>query len=415
MFSEEINRRLALFRNQSYLLFVLSGFIATFANSLVYVVTSWLAHEYVGSVSGPALLMLFTWLPTILLGPIYGLWSDKYNRKVLIIISNLGSGLAIIIFVVLRTMDLCNSVLYLGAFLGLLTGIYMPAAIPFVASIVEESELSRANTTVDMFYEIGTIAGMGVSGLLLYLWTAHIVLVIGGVLFILSACLNMWMKYDREKITSTGSSEIVNNFIEEILDFLYYIIKCRNLAIVCLVQAFIMCLLMTIPVLLIPYVKDFLQAASGMFAFLEGVCSFGTFLGCCITPVLCDRMQFEKTASMLLLIMSAALLSLSFSTHCLISTVAYFMIGFTMSVWALSIAQAQKICPINYQGRMQSVVSILSGIGILAMYLTVVWDSMWANVQYMYLFESILALIASLLLLTTPDETIIANANELTK
>ncbi len=274
----------------------------------------------------------------------------------------------------------------------------MPAAIPIITTIVKKDELSKANATIDMLYEVGIIIGMGISGALIYyvgsLWT----LFIGGVLFILSGYFNVIMEYQHKKQADTQK---VLSFIHEYIESIRYVYNKKGLIGIYLVQTFIMTLLMTIPVLLVPYINQVLNESSKIFALFEAIYSLGVFIGCFFSPILCDRIKFRKTVALLLFIMFTALLCIAVNIGLIINLMAYFIIGFCLSSWALSIAQAQIHTDINYQGRVQSTFNSLSGLGILILYLFVTFEGATINIQALYFLEASIALVGFFVVILT--------------
>ena len=398
MIYNELCLRARLFKNTALAYLALSGIIATIGNGLVYITTSWYAYEYFQSISGVALLMFCIWAPSILFGPLFGVCADRYNRKTILIMSNMVRGISICTFVLLEISNLHSNIFLLAAILGVFVSFYMPAAIPIITTIVKKDELPKANATIDMLYEVGTIIGMGISGALIYylgsLWT----LFIGGVLFILSGYFNVIMKYQHKKQTCTQKAL---SFIQEYIESIRYVYNKNGLITIYLAQTFIMILLMTIPVLLVPNIYQVLNESSKIFALFEAIYSLGVFIGCFFSPILCDQIKFRKTIALLLFIMSIGLLCIAVNLGLVINLMAYFIIGFCLSSWALAIAQAQTHTEINYQGRVQSTFNSLSGVGILILYLFVTFEGSSINIQVLYFLEASIALVGFLIVILT--------------
>lgn len=258
MILNELKARFKLFTLQPYLYFALSGVLATLGNGLIYITTSWLAYETMESISGIALMMFCIWLPTILFGPFFGVCADRYNRKNLMIMSNIVRGLAVIIFVLMYHMGIQTNIFLLAILLGVFVSFYMPAAIPIIRSIVPEKDLMIANATIDMLYELGTIIGMGISGLLILCLGIINTLALGGLLFLLAGFFNWLMQCKAEDCYGVVNTE-ESSFINDYICSLNYLKKNPYLLGVYSIQTCIMTLLMTIPVLLLPYTKEILQ------------------------------------------------------------------------------------------------------------------------------------------------------------
>jgi len=155
MLLRELNARALLFRDNKFLFFVISGFMATFGNGLIYISMSWLTYTATHQVSSLTTMMLCFWLPGIIGSPVFGYCADRFNRKILLVIANMARGVSVIIFVLLFSGIDNFSIYCLYTVLGIFFSFYMPAAFPFFQEIMDKDKLLLANATVDVMYEVG--------------------------------------------------------------------------------------------------------------------------------------------------------------------------------------------------------------------------------------------------------------------
>jgi MFS family permease len=119
MLLAEAKNRVALLKIQPYRWFAISGILATFGNGLIYITIAWYAYEQTKSVGAIALLMFFIWLPSILFGPIFGVCADRYNRKHLMVMSNVVRGLAALVFAILLAAGHNPNIYILARIMGI--------------------------------------------------------------------------------------------------------------------------------------------------------------------------------------------------------------------------------------------------------------------------------------------------------
>ncbi|WP_273787443.1 MFS transporter [Bartonella grahamii] len=396
MFTSNLKERIALFENRTFLYFTLSGLFATFGNGLNYIALSWLAYNQTGSIRGVALMMLFLWTPSIIFAPILGILADKYNRKTQIIISNLVRGLVIVGWVMLWHFGIEIELMVLSALLGIFISFYMPSAISLIQSIVLKEQLINANATIDMIYELGTIAGMGLSGLILSYAGTKGTLLIGGIFFIIAGLFNCAMKVPKNRRSKNQNQQ---NWWRNYTAALHYFKQNPALFVPYVSQMISMTLLMTIPVILVPYIQEVLHADSRTFAIFEVLYSMGVLTGAFFSPLLCKVLSIKKTLAILLAFMAIGLAILSVNTHNFVVFPVYFMIGFGLSSWALSISLSQLSCDPEYQGRLQASFNGISGCLILAVYLIMARDNSSISPQSIYFFQSIFALVGIFIVL----------------
>uniref|UniRef100_UPI0035CF406E MFS transporter n=1 Tax=Bartonella sp. AP57NXGY TaxID=3243497 RepID=UPI0035CF406E len=263
---------------------------------------------------------------------IFGILADKYNRKTQIIISNLVRGLVIVGWVMLWHFGIEIELMVLSALLGIFIPFYMPSAISLIQSIVLKEQLINANATIDMVYEFGTIVGMGLSGFILSYAGTKGTLLIGGIFFILAGLFNFAMKVPKNRKSKNQNQQ---NWWENYTASLHYFKQKPALFVPYISQMIIMTLLMTIPVILVPYIQEVLHADSRIFAIFEVLYSMGVLTGAFFSPLLCKVLSIRKTLAILLAFMAIGLAILSVNTHNFVVFPVYFMIGFGLSSWAL--------------------------------------------------------------------------------
>ncbi len=207
---------------------------------------------------------------------IFGLLADKYNRKAQIIISNLARGFIIVGWVMLWQFGIAIDLMILSALLGIFISFYMPSVVPLIQSIVPQKQLINANATIDMVYELGMIIGMGVSGFILSWVGTKGTLLIGGIFFIIAGLFNFAMKVPKSQRLKSQSKQ---NWWENYTASLHYFKQNPVLFMPYISQMIIMTLLMTIPVILVPYTQEVLNADSRIFAVFEVLYSMGVLTG----------------------------------------------------------------------------------------------------------------------------------------
>ncbi|UNE54510.1 MFS transporter [Bartonella machadoae] len=401
MLVSNLKERVALFENRTFLYFTLSGLFATFGSGLNYIALSWLAYNQTSSIRGVALMMFFLWMPSIIFSPVLGVLADKYNRKMQIIISNLGRGLLIVGWVMLWQFGVKIEFIFLSALLGILISFYMPSAIPLIQSVVPKEQLLNANATLDMVYELGTILGMGLSGFILTYAGIKGTLLTGGIFCIIAGLFNFAMKIPK---IQRSKSQNQQNWWKDYTSSLHYFKQNPVLFMPYISQMIILTLLMTIPVILIPYTQEILNADSSIFAIFEALYSLGVFTGAFFSPLLCKVLSIRKTLALLLAVMAIGLVILSVNTHTFIVFPVYFMIGFGLASWALSVSLSQLYCDPEYQGRLQASFNGISGCFILGIYLFMARDTASFSSQFIYFLQSIIAVVGMFIVLFYKNE-----------
>lgn len=153
-------------------LFLVSQCITLFGSTLVQMAIVWYATLKTSSGTWIAAFTICSYLPQFLISFMGGVLADRYNRKVLIIISD--AGIAIVTLVMMLLMPhitdnafLLSGLLLMSAIRSLGSGIQMPAVNAVIPSLVPEEHLMRFNGINATMQSIVQFAAPAAAGVLL--------------------------------------------------------------------------------------------------------------------------------------------------------------------------------------------------------------------------------------------------------
>ena len=142
-----------------------------------------------GSVAAMAKLVFFIVIPVFLIGPLAGACVDRWNRKKVMIVSDVARGLMVIAipFLVVTGMMVPVYVLIFLSFSA--TRFFLPSKMAIIPSVVSEDKLLAANTLVSTTRVIASALGFVIAGFLVkwmgYVWGFYI----DGATYFISAVL----------------------------------------------------------------------------------------------------------------------------------------------------------------------------------------------------------------------------------
>ncbi len=395
---KHLQQRFELLRIQPFKWFVLSCLFSTFGNGLSYIALTWIVLDHGHGLGAVALLMTLAWLPMFFLSPLAGVIADRYSRKKIVIISNLSRGLFMIIFIVLFKGHLNNLLVYLLSFiLSIMGSLYGPASMALVREVVPAEKLLSANATVDMAYELGNILGMSSAGIIIALSSSATTIIINGFAFLLGVICMYFMRETHKKRADLNQS----TYWQDLRDGLAYLAKRKFLRIIYCLQLFVLCSFMTAPILLAPFARNVLHTTAGQFGLIEAFLSVGMVLGNIILPYVAEKVGFNIAIYASIIVLTACFTSMSWVQTISTTAVLYLIIGFFYASWALILTRAQSLTALNFQGRVQSTFTSLSGALILLTYLSLNWISHSISIRHIYWIQVGFFIICFLLLLTS--------------
>ena len=182
--------------SRKFAIFIASQSISLFGSSLVQFAILWYITLETNSGLMMALSIIFGFLPTFFLSPFAGVLADRFDRKKLIMLSDLGIALAtLVLFVVFRHGYHGVWLLFLiSALRSIGTSIQSPAVSAFLPQIVPEGQLMRANGLLASFQSAIALISPMVSGALMSFWPIEFIFLIDVVTCIIAVLILLFLK-----------------------------------------------------------------------------------------------------------------------------------------------------------------------------------------------------------------------------
>lgn len=158
---------------KNIILFLGSQTISLFGSMLVQYAITWYITLKTQSGVMMTISIIFGFLPTFFLSPFAGVWADRYNRKILIVLSDSLIAISTLILAILFFMGY-DSVWLLfaaSAIRALGSGIQTPAIGAFIPQFVPEEKLTKVNATNSTIQSMVTLVAPMLSGALLSMTT----------------------------------------------------------------------------------------------------------------------------------------------------------------------------------------------------------------------------------------------------
>ena len=137
-------------------IFLSSQAISLFGSLLVQYAISWYIVLRTQSGVMMTISVICGFLPTLLLSPFAGVWADRYNRKMLIVLSDAGIAVSTLVLAIffLLGYDAIWLLFVISAIRALGTAIQTPTVSAFLPQIVPEDKLIRVNGTFQSIQSI---------------------------------------------------------------------------------------------------------------------------------------------------------------------------------------------------------------------------------------------------------------------
>ncbi len=176
-----------IFRNRSLITIGLSESVSNIGNWVTMMaVFAMIVFRGDGTVAQSSGIFLAGLLPTLLFSPVAGWLLDRFDRKWLMVASELLSGLIISGLIFATRLELIYALLALQS---ISTSLMTPARQAIVPDIVGREDLTRANAFLQQLAGIIKIGAPMLAGLILTLMSPHTAIILDVISFVLSALI----------------------------------------------------------------------------------------------------------------------------------------------------------------------------------------------------------------------------------
>lgn len=348
--------------------------------------------DLTGSGTMMGTFMIITVAPRLVLVPIAGVIGDRMNRKVIMVWMDFGRGAVILGLAMLAAQGLVTISVLFAAQLGvsLMNALFGPATAAMLPDIVEEEDLTRANSirgSIDSFsYIVGPILG----GVLYGFGGIQTVFLINGISFVGSGASEFFIRYE-QKTRKLGK---VKEVFYDLKEGFTFVRTQRGLLILLLFALLLNFLVNPLFSVLFPYVmRVVIQFSAEQYGMLQTSFVTGILIGNIIIGALLAKAKVETMFIKGLLVQSALMFlfvglifpqvveALGYASWTFFSVLfcTFVMMGvFNAFVNTPMAVEIQKLAPTEFRARVFSVLEVASqgiipiGFGIMGILIDVI-------------------------------------------
>jgi len=277
----------AVFRKRNFTLLWLGQLVSEFGNGLTSVTASILVYRETGSAASVGLMLMATALPSLLFGLIAGVFVDRFDRKRILIASDLLRGLLIFLIPVLLPYGIIW--LYVLVMLSsAVTQFFSPAQASLIPEVATDEELAAANSLLVATTTGALGLGFAAAGLISSAFSPEVAFYIDALTFLLSACTFTFLRIRPLDVTEDTSVAVVIENLKGGLHFLWDSPAVRSAWLVFIPVYMLFGLHNS---LLLPFSDRALGATEFQYGLIEGVAMVGFVAGALLMARFADRLR----------------------------------------------------------------------------------------------------------------------------
>ncbi len=187
-----------------------------------FALTIW-AYELTGQATALALLAFFSFGPTVLLSPIAGALVDRWNRKLVLVLSDLTAGLATLTVLLLYVSgDLQLWHLYvIGILAGSFQAFEYPAYAAAITMMVPKEQYARASGMLELAWSASSVLAPLLAGILLGTIGITGIMLIDVVTFVFAISALLFVSIPQPPVSKTGLESRGSIWQESVYGFRY--------------------------------------------------------------------------------------------------------------------------------------------------------------------------------------------------
>lgn len=282
---------LELLKNRNFMLVLTGKLVSLVGNAVYFIGLVWYVLSYYGESSGRLLswVIIVSFIPTAVLGGVIGAVADRYNKKRIIVISDIISGTTVFLMTWFMERGLLNGwyLLCSTALLSVTTSTVAITVNSMIPEILDSTMLRKASSTTLFVDRVTRLLGLAFGGVLVGILGIRKVFLMNALSFIISAFLEMFIKYEGRQNNKYGSVEN-RSFMGDIVQVTGYIRQNKRFLRLMLVFTCVNFLWDPLLNVVLPYVmKNNFNITSAQFGLLEAALP----LGFCLGAMLLERIK----------------------------------------------------------------------------------------------------------------------------
>lgn len=238
-----------------------------------------------GSTMELAKLLSFTMIPVFLIGPIAGIYVDRWNRKYTMVACDVLRGLLVLFipFIIIRSKSMVP--IYALVFIIFsITRFFLPSKMSIIPDIVHKDRLLLANSMTTTTMMIATIVGFGLGGILVAWLGPQGGFYVDAVTYFISAAMVSLVALKAKKIDLVSARERLKLIIEktiigDIKEGLVYFKGNKEIRLVANTMFLVMAGVGSIYIIIIVFVQQALGSSTRHLGLLAMLLGAGLFLG----------------------------------------------------------------------------------------------------------------------------------------
>lgn len=323
-------------------------------------------YEKTGSVSYVSLITLLSFMPSIILSPIGGLLADRYDRRLLMIIGDLFSGLGLIyILWSIQAGEKSIVPIFIGiTFSSIFTSLLEPSYRATLTDILEEENYAKASGLIQVVGSAKYLISPVIAGIVLSVADIRVILLLDILTFI-TTCLMIFLV--RKSMNSETQNYKKDSF-KGLLEGLFIIKENRGVYFLVIIMFFVCFFMGFIQILIRPMILALSNVkTAGM---MESICAVGLLIGSLWIGIAGIKKNYSKILAVACFFCGIFMSMTGVNENLAIIGISTFLFFSTLPFMnSCADVLVRVSIPNKLQGRVWGLISLITQMGTVAAYI----------------------------------------------
>ena len=323
-------------------------------------------YEKTGSVSYVSLITLLSFMPSIILSPIGGLLADRYDRRLLMIIGDLFSGLGLVyILWSIQAGEKSIVPIFIGiTFSSIFTSLLEPSYRATLTDILEEENYAKASGLIQAAGSAKYLISPVIAGIVLSVADIRVILLLDIMTFI-TTCLMIFLV--RKSINSEMKNYKKDSF-KGLLEGLFIIKENRGVYSLVIIMFFVCFFMGFIQILIRPMILALSSVkTAGM---MESLCAVGLLIGSLWIGIAGIKKNYSKILAVACFFCGIFMSMTGVNENLAIIGISTFLFFSTLPFMnSCADVLVRVSIPNELQGRVWGLISLITQMGTVAAYI----------------------------------------------
>ena len=344
----------------------LGELISSIGSGMTAFALSVYVYEKTGSVSYISLITLLSFMPSIVLSPIGGLLADRYDRRLLMIIGDLFSGLGLVyILWNIQAGEKSIVPIFVGiTFSSIFTSLLEPSYRATLTDILEEENYAKASGLIQAAGSAKYLISPVIAGMILSVADIRVILLLDILTFI-TTCLMIFLV--RKSMNSETQNYKKDSF-KGLLEGLFIIKENRGVYSLVIIMFFVCFFMGFIQILIRPMILALSNVkTAGM---MESLCALGLLIGSLWIGIAGIKKNYSKILAVACFFCGIFMSMTGVNENPAIIGISTFLFFSTLPFMnSCADVLVRVSIPNKLQGRVWGLISLITQMGTVAAYI----------------------------------------------